>query len=433
MQRTASFWEQLYAVSSSMGLRIVSVLLEFEGQNVSSIDVQTALQRVIAKHPILRSKMVLDEQSKQLTWIPSTSEKLFEFEILERDTNEEAISEIEKRAPVPIPLGGPYLNCIQFKGNFQTNRIAFMYSHAIMDGNSRNMFLTDFMNQIQHLGTESDTIECDSMYLLDDDLYRAFGGDNYREKTKSLQTTSNFTCMPINPEPHPEVQYGMYYRTLDSVSSLVKSCREHDCTVQAALVTSLTASASWARNLSDPTFYVLVPMALRPKLKQLHHNGEQLASSLGNLQWSAAAIFSAKCSDDESAFWEAAQAYKQTMNQYTFTTVPVFPVCGMDAIQGRGAYGGFEKLSWGKTSNSPPFTMIVSNVGRIESLSGSFGDYKVIGATAFAAEPSAFPFFTINTIGDRMTISVTYPMQFFNRKQIQTLVDDSIEMLTKYS
>jgi NRPS condensation-like uncharacterized protein len=90
-------------------------------------------------------------------------------------------------------------------------------------------------------------------------------------------------------------------------------------------------------------------------------------------------------------------------------------------------------MKWNDPNSSPPFTMILSNVGRIESLSKPFGEYQVIKATAYAAEKSAIPFFAVNTIQDTMTLSVTFPLCFFTREQIDTMLDESMELLNLFT
>jgi adenylate kinase family enzyme len=434
MNRKASCWEELYALSAAKGLRLVSVLLQFTGPIVNSTNIQQSLKSTILKHPILHSKLVYDEESKHFNWFPNHEGSLYNFSTIKLQNGEtnDAIKYIEQQAHIPIPICGPYMKCIHFL-NTKINILAFIYSHAIMDGNSRNMFLYDFMKQLQ---TKEEIVTAnDYMYITEEEMFRTISGDKYREISASLPHISSFVKLPKTAHEsdnhNNNVQFGMTYRTLDNISKLVKKCREHHCTVQAAIISSLTSSNSWTKYLIDPCFSILTPVALRPKLVSRHKQGQLIVSTLGNLQWSITGSFSASFSTEQSAFWDTANLYKKSLSKYENNIVPSFSIYAIDCVQNLGAYGGFEKLHWGEFSENPPFTMIVSNVGSIEILSQPFGAYTVIAATAFAAETSAFPFITVNTIQEKMTIAATYPLKYFNRNQIECLLDESILVLTK--
>lgn len=383
-------------------------------QEIDREKLQKVLNQLLIIHPLLSSKITIDENEE--AWYTSGSFKPFLLEILNEE-NWIKVVETENTKPFDF-LNGPLIRFYLLRSK-NSSKIILMCHHAICDGISLTKLINEIVLRLNNPEMAVKTIEPtlpvnENLYPVPIDiklkviLNRIIFGRINRKWNKSRVIFNDEDYKNIHTAYHNYFRYRIINVELSEseTTNLINKCRENGVTVNSALCTAFFASRDTIRKkFSGNNPRLQIAVNLRDQQKNPTKNGFGYFAGCVNIEFE---YF------HEKSFWENVYLLNQIAKDEIKSKKTLEPIVGYyinptltDAIN-FATYGkwvtedlsSYEKLSnfigsennvalniSNKLITNMP-SLIMSNLGNIPFINNN-GEFK-IEKLNFVTSPSPF-------------------------------------------
>ncbi len=450
--RRADFWENMFAGAQTVGNSILCHIVNFQGPKVSSPLLHTASANACRLNPILMSQLELvnekktEAANKVLYWkkrpVPSNgdSDSFLRFESVvpqRRQRDEEvnknlALKICEEHITEPIQLHEPYVKVFHIDHGHESNtgvqqQFVILCPHTVVDGMSFPVLINDIFQQLEKLhGGRSDGCgvieERQGVYFTDSQVQQLAGVDkeapsSYPENIRLVPSDADEATIQSRKGKNAFVTGSLNDPVM--LKKILAGCRSEGVSLHSLLAAAFSVGSSWTRQYPDDKFTICVTSAVsfRQQFADMYPSErESILRTMSNMHGASFDILEIENNKakelDYNLLWKTARDHYQSLRQGIQSKRPI-------AILSDRHFPGHV-----------PVTFYLSNVGRLDVISGNYGPFTIQSAPVFISSlESRSPFLTVNTIRDRLQFGVSFSEAVHKRETISRLIDECIAVL----
>lgn len=272
-----------------------ALVAQFEG-TVSARDLRRALDKVKAQHPLLRCRIVVDENG--LPWFAESMTKI-PLKETQRWGEKHWQREVERELSMPLDATqSPLLRATLVRGAI--SELILTFHHSIADGVSASFVVHDLLQALGDPSTQPKPLPVPP--ALDEILVDQVSETHVEScHPKSISQVEHF----IAPSTKPAIRMAAHGLSKATTSSLVSVSRQKKASVHSAVCAAFLLTLASRNQIREiETLRCLSPISTRSYLRDdgFRHVGVYIAAHR-----------TAHSVDDCCNFWEVARSVKQQL------------------------------------------------------------------------------------------------------------------------
>jgi NRPS condensation-like uncharacterized protein len=288
MRRRLSFFERLMYVDGQMPFNNV-IMLRICG-NLSPDDLQGALGKIQARHPLLRAGIV--EEDNQYYFVVNNNPPKISIRIIKRHSDEDwkAVTSTEWVTPFDS-IRGPMIRVVLIESE-RVSELMVVIHHCISDGISTMIICREILQ------------------LLDQPDGQLIPYTPYQNSLvcSDISSSAEISALVVNRSAKPALadrQYLIYWRADAKQSAILKRCKPEGTTPYAALCVAFLLAF---RRVNNKNFKnkIMCPVNMRQFIKEIRYD----------MMFHYAPSISLELnSDPQEELWSVARNLKQSMSE----------------------------------------------------------------------------------------------------------------------